>query len=59
MLKRCRVDDHWIEPTLGALPYGAAGINRGADGSKDEPCAPGDWDDICDHCYADRLDESR
>jgi hypothetical protein len=48
----CRVCAHIVAPSLGAYDYGEVESGLGLPG---RPCAPGDWDDICDHCYVEQL----
>ncbi len=47
-LTNCRKCGCYIDPALGAFPPG--GEHSEHVGTIDDPRAPGDWDDICDHC---------
>lgn len=45
-LTRCCDCGAYIDPSKGAVPP----TGEYTEGTRDDPRAPGDWDDICDHC---------
>ncbi len=52
-LTHCRHCGAWINPELGA---DAPGAHAGHAGTRQDPRAPGDYDNICDDCqYAKGL----
>jgi len=53
-LTKCKDCGRWINPEFGNDSYAD---HQEAAGTKADPRAPGEYDDVCTHCQVERLDE--